>query len=558
MLESAIAQKEHPMNAFSDLDLLPKLQRALEKSDYVTPTAIQAKAIPEGLAGKDILGCAQTGTGKTAAFVLPILHHLGSNRRRPQPNHPLALILSPTRELAIQISENISKYGQFLKIRSTLVYGGVSQLNQVRSLRRGTPILVATPGRLIDLMEQGHISLSQLKYFVLDEADRMLDMGFLPDLEKIIDDLPDQRQSLFFSATLAPKITKLAQGLLQDPVTIQISPEKRSLDKIEQKLQLVKTSEKISKLNEILSQSEVRRAIVFIRTKRATSKVEKRLQDKGLLVGAIHGDKSQNARQRTLTAFRRGKINILVATDVAARGIDVDDVSHVINYDLPEDAETYVHRIGRTGRAGANGIAITFYTEAQSRDVREIERYLGGESQGQSGAIVSRKSARGSRSESHSNFRGHRNSSGGTPKRKKFGKPKKSRRTNQGSTFDGNNLDGLSKRRQSKKSIKPKRRRDDVVGFSWDRDTTQQKKKRKKNPRESANQPDERGGNRKESRSEKPEKPDGKRAHKKSKKRLGKGKKPKPSYHFSEEFFRQTKKKKKARGKKRGKNAPKK
>ncbi len=365
------------MPTFDELDLIPALQRALKAADYSQPTEIQAQAIPHGLAGRDILGCAQTGTGKTAAFVLPILNHLGSNRQRPKPGHPHALILSPTRELAIQISDNISKYGRFLKTRATLIYGGVSQVHQVRSLRRGTRILVATPGRLLDLMQQGHIQLAHMEHFVLDEADRMLDMGFLPDLERIISELPDHRQSLFFSATLAPKITKLAEGLLRDPVSIHIAPEKRSLDQIEQFFQPTQTSEKLPQLTELLKDPNVHRAIVFIRTKRATTKVEKKLIEEGLKVGAIHGDKSQNSRQRTLMAFRRGKINILVATDVAARGIDVDDVSHVINYDLPEDAETYVHRIGRTGRAGAKGTAITFFTEAQKRDVKEIERYLG-------------------------------------------------------------------------------------------------------------------------------------------------------------------------------------
>ena len=225
------------MPTFDELDLLPALQRAVKAAKYSQPTEIQAQAIPHGLAGRDILGCAQTGTGKTAAFVLPILNHLGSNRQRPKPGHPHALILSPTRELAIQISDNISKYGRFLKTRATLIYGGVSQVHQVRSLRRGTRILVATPGRLLDLMQQGHIQLAHMEHFVLDEADRMLDMGFLPDLERIISELPDQRQSLFFSATLAPKITKLAEGLLRDPVSIHIAPEKRSLDQIEQFLQ---------------------------------------------------------------------------------------------------------------------------------------------------------------------------------------------------------------------------------------------------------------------------------------------------------------------------------
>ena len=406
-----------PLQTFNELELLPAIQKALKAAKYTTPTEIQARAIPEGLSGRDILGCAQTGTGKTAAFVLPILHHLGSNRRRPAPGHPHALILSPTRELAIQISDNISNYARFLKMRATLVYGGVSQIHQVRALRGGTRILVATPGRLLDLMEQGHLSLSHLEHFVLDEADRMLDMGFLPDLEKIVSDLPEQRQSLFFSATLAPKITELAQGLLRDPVSINIAPEKRSLDQIEQFMTEVTTSQKIDRLTEILTSTDVRRAIVFIRTKRNTSKVEKKLSDAGLPVGSIHGDKSQNARQRTLMAFRRGKINILVATDVAARGIDVDDVSHVINFDLPEDAETYVHRIGRTGRAGAKGTAITFYTAAQRRDVREIERYLGNETDADP-TVTGPKQGGGKRK------KGQRGGKGARPPRKEAAKPR--------------------------------------------------------------------------------------------------------------------------------------
>ncbi len=365
------------MESFEEIELIPALQRALAAANYERPTEIQAKSIPHALAGRDVLGCAQTGTGKTAAFVLPILNQLGQSKRRAAPGRPLALILSPTRELAVQIGENISTYGRYLKIRATLVYGGVSQVQQVRNLRRGTRVLVATPGRLLDLMEQGHIKLDQLEHFVLDEADRMLDMGFLPDLKKIIADLPIQRQSLFFSATIEPNISDLATGLLQDPVAVNVTPKKRSLDNIDQELRLVKTSEKISQLIKLLSSDSVTRAIVFMRTKRSCSKVEKKLCDMGLNAGSIHGDKSQNARQRTLTAFRRGKVNVLVATDVAARGIDVDDVSHVINFDMPMDAETYVHRIGRTGRAGARGVAVTFYTDGQRRDVSDIERYLG-------------------------------------------------------------------------------------------------------------------------------------------------------------------------------------
>ena len=558
------------MPTFDELDLLPALQRALKAAEYSQPTEIQAQAIPHGLAGRDILGCAQTGTGKTAAFVLPILNHLGSHRRRPKPGHPHALILSPTRELAIQISDNISKYGRFLKTRATLIYGGVSQVHQVRSLRRGTRILVATPGRLLDLMQQGHIQLAHMEHFVLDEADRMLDMGFLPDLERIISELPDQRQSLFFSATLAPKITKLAEGLLRDPVSIHIAPEKRSLDQIEQFLQPTKTSEKLSRLTELLHDPNVHRAIVFIRTKRATTKVEKKLTEEGLKVGAIHGDKSQNSRQRTLMAFRRGKINILVATDVAARGIDVDDVSHVINYDLPEDAETYVHRIGRTGRAGAKGTAITFFTEAQKRDVKEIERYLGletDEPEFQKSKTTKKRAKRDTRrkrpergekrgrSSSTRNQSTDRwtNKTGDAPRRTRSktsetssqGSGKRSKASGKRTKFSGKNYgnrdfehaESKSERqsdrsKKSKSKIKPKAKRG-RAGLPKNRDSTA----------ETTINADQTGRSLKK-------KP--KKNFKKAKKRSAK----RQSFHFTEAFFEQSKKakKKKPKGKKPGKS----
>ncbi len=543
------------MQSFSDVDLIPQIQRALKAAKYDKPTAIQAEAIPQALAGRDILGCAQTGTGKTAAFVLPVLNQLGSTRRRAERGLPLALILTPTRELAVQIADNIQKYGRFLKIRATLVYGGVSQVHQVRSLRRGTRIVVATPGRLLDLMQQGHLQLDQLDHFILDEADRMLDMGFLPDLEKIIADLPQQRQSLFFSATLAPKITELARTLLRDPVSINIAPEKRSLDEIDQLLQQVKTSDKINTLTEILSDPAVTRAIVFIRTKRNTSKVEKRLTDNGINDGSIHGDKSHNARQRTLTAFRRGKIQILCATDVAARGIDVDDVSHVINYDLPEDAETYVHRIGRTGRAGARGVAITFYTSAQIRDVKEIERYLGSDSQIDAEpktkkGKTKRRTSRG-QSENPSNRKRQQRGASTTRNGKPF-KPSGRRSERSEKTFGRGKKASATKNNSKRKPTE----------FSWDEDIGRREPNKSEDKRgKSKNQsikPAKRSKPKRQSKATsgttKTTKIESGKSGKRTKtgidsrpakKRSKKSKKPRTTYQFTEEFLNQQKKKKK-------------
>ncbi len=370
-------EKETLLKTFESIDLFAPLKRALAEQEYVTPTPIQAQAIPAGVAGQDILGCAQTGTGKTAAFALPILDFLGHEKPRAAPNRPTTLVLAPTRELAIQIGDSFRVYGKHMKFHSALVYGGVGQTGQVNSMRKGVDVLIATPGRLIDLMDQGHINLRDVQIFVLDEADRMLDMGFLPALKKIIAALPQQRQSMFFSATLAPKIRELANSLLFNPVSINVTPKKTSVELIEQRLRIVRRDNKVSSLTELLLGKDVTRSIVFTRTKHGANSLVKKLDKSGIQAVAIHGNKTQNARQKALDAFRNDRINVLVATDVAARGIDIDGVSHVINYDMPVEPESYVHRIGRTGRAGADGIAISFCTGDERGELSAIESLIG-------------------------------------------------------------------------------------------------------------------------------------------------------------------------------------
>ena len=365
------------MKTFEEIDLIAPVQRALVDEQYKTPTPIQAQTIPAALDGRDVLGCAQTGTGKTAAFALPILNELGRRNRKAIPNRPFVLVLAPTRELAIQIGESFATYGRHLKLRHALVYGGVSQGNQVRTLNRGAHVLVATPGRLLDLMNQGHIELDRLEVFVLDEADRMLDMGFLPDLKRIINHLPDQRQSLFFSATMPPKITQLSERLLTTPVSVNVTPKSTSVEKIEQRVLFVERSGKKALLRKILSDDVVERALVFTKTKRGANMLSQQLARTGIKATAIHGNKSQNARQRALDSFRRKQVQVLVATDVAARGIDIDGITHVVNYDLPIEPENYVHRIGRTGRAGAEGVALSFCCAGERRELRAIERLIG-------------------------------------------------------------------------------------------------------------------------------------------------------------------------------------
>ena len=366
------------MKTFQELNLIAPLQRALTKEGYKTPTPIQAKTLPPAIEGRDVLGCAQTGTGKTAAFTLPILDWLGQDPPRKSISKcPSALILAPTRELAIQIGDSVKTYGRHLPLRHTTIFGGVGQQKQVNDLKRGVHILVATPGRLLDLMNQGHVSLERLEIFVLDEADRMLDMGFLPDLKRIMKELPEERQSLFFSATLPPSIQSLAKQMLWEPVNVTISPKSVSVDKIDQRIMLVERGEKQNLLKELLTAPDMERAIVFTKTKRGANRLSEKLVKCGIKSAAIHGNKSQSARQKALAAFRDERVNVLVATDVAARGIDIEGVSHVVNFDLPREPESYVHRIGRTGRAGAEGTAVSFCLPEENRELRAIEKLLG-------------------------------------------------------------------------------------------------------------------------------------------------------------------------------------
>ncbi len=356
--------------------LIPPLQRALDDLGYRTPTPIQERSIPELLQGRDMLGCAQTGTGKTAAFMLPILQHLDGNPRRPAPGRPRVLILAPTRELAAQIGGTISDYGKYLKITHTVIFGGVKQHAQVVRLRRGLDILVATPGRLLDLMQQGYVELAAVEVFVLDEADRMLDMGFMPDIRRVVATLPSERQSLFFSATLDRAAASLASTMVSDPVTVTIAPERLAVDKVQQKLFFVDRQDKDRLLASILADHAMERVVVFTRTKHGANTVVRKLGMAGIEATAIHGNKSQAARTKAMGDFKAGNVRVLVATDIAARGIDVERVSHVVNYDLPNEPEVYVHRIGRTARAGRTGIAISFCSAEERGWLRAIERLL--------------------------------------------------------------------------------------------------------------------------------------------------------------------------------------
>lgn len=365
------------MKTFAELDLIEPLQRALADLKYTIPTPIQAQAAPPALKGEDVLGCAQTGTGKTAAFALPILDFLGREKPKAQPKRPKALILAPTRELAVQIHDSFADYGRHVAFRQTLVYGGVSQRKQVQALSRGVHVVTATPGRLLDLLEQRHIEFNDLEMLVLDEVDRMLDMGFWPDLQRLIKRMPKERQSLFFSATMPPRIKELSKRLLYKPVHVSVSPESPVVDRIEQSVVFVERGGKQELLTTILGGEDVDQALVFTKTKRGANRLTEKLVRGGVSAAAIHGNKSQQARERALTAFRSKRINVLVATDVAARGIDIDDISHVVNFDLPNEPESYVHRIGRTGRAGGDGVAVSFCTSAERTQLNDIERLIG-------------------------------------------------------------------------------------------------------------------------------------------------------------------------------------
>jgi ATP-dependent RNA helicase RhlE len=361
--------------AFQNLNLIEPILKALAKEGYTTPTPIQQQAIPLALNGHDVLGCAQTGTGKTAAFSIPIIQLLALQKQR-KPGIK-ALILTPTRELAIQIEESIAAYGTFANIRHTVIFGGVSQLHQTNALKRGVDILVATPGRLLDLINQRFVDLRQLEFFVLDEADRMLDMGFIHDVKKIIALLPQKRQTMFFSATMPPEIQKLADTLLKNPKMVEVTPPSSTVDKIEQKLYYTNKNDKPKLLLYLLDKENIDTALVFTRTKHGADRVVKALLKEGIKAAAIHGNKSQNARQNALSGFKAGKLRVLVATDIAARGIDIDELANVFNYDLPNIPETYVHRIGRTGRAGNSGIAISFCDGETLKELKEIQKLIG-------------------------------------------------------------------------------------------------------------------------------------------------------------------------------------
>jgi ATP-dependent RNA helicase RhlE len=357
---------------FEKLNLIAPLSSALKNKGYVTPTPIQIQAIPHLLDGKDVFGCAQTGTGKTAAFALPILQMLNG-----KPHSGIkALILAPTRELAIQIDESFRDYGKQLHVRHTVIYGGVSQLRQTEILRKGVDVLIATPGRLLDLMQQGFIKLNTIEFFVLDEVDRMLDMGFINDIKKIIAKLPAKKQTLFFSATVPPEIKKLADSLLHNPVMVSVAPISAPAEMVKQSVYHVEKNDKRALLQHLLTELDIDHALVFTRTKHGADRVVKDLIRIGISARAIHGNKSQNARQEALKGFKDRSVKILVATDIASRGIDVDKLTHVINFELPEVPETYVHRIGRTGRAGESGVAISFCGSEERPYLNGINKLL--------------------------------------------------------------------------------------------------------------------------------------------------------------------------------------
>ena len=362
---------------FTELSISEPILKALLTKGYQTPTPIQEKAIPVALDGKDLLGIAQTGTGKTAAFAIPIIQMLNESRVKKVSRETKALILTPTRELAIQIDECFEDYSQYTNLRHAVVFGGVNQRPQVEQLRRGVDILTATPGRLLDLIAQKHISLNGISHFVLDEADRMLDMGFIHDIKRLLPLLPKQKQTLFFSATMPAAIAKLSRSILSKPVRVEVTPASSAVDTVDQHLYFVEKSLKSNLLFTVLQKAQSKSVLVFSRTKHGADRIARVLNKKGIGCEAIHGNKSQNARQRALTNFKSGKTRVIIATDIAARGIDIADLEMVINYDLPDVAETYVHRIGRTGRAGKSGTALSFCAPNERMMVKDIQKLTG-------------------------------------------------------------------------------------------------------------------------------------------------------------------------------------
>lgn len=363
---------------FEHLNLIEPILKALKTEGYTTPTPIQQQAIPLLLEGKDLLGCAQTGTGKTAAFAIPIIQLMTQDKKQIAGQKPIrALVLTPTRELAIQIEESFANYGRNTSLKYRVIFGGVNQHSQVESIKKGVDILIATPGRLLDLMNQRLVDISKIEYFVLDEADRMLDMGFVHDVKRIISKLPAKRQSLFFSATMPAEIVSLANTILVNPSKVEVTPVSSTADKINQVVYFVDKGNKKNLLIDILKDKNIDRVLVFARTKHGSDKIAKELIKVGISAQAIHGNKSQNARQNALSNFKSKLTRVLVATDIAARGIDIDDLTHVINFELPNIPESYVHRIGRTGRAGASGIAIAFCDAEEKEYLRDIQKLIG-------------------------------------------------------------------------------------------------------------------------------------------------------------------------------------
>lgn len=364
--------------SFNNLKLIEPILKALSQEGYINPTPIQEKSIPAILAKNDLLACAQTGTGKTAAFTIPLLQLMHEQQELSARHRPsvTTLILTPTRELAIQIGESISAYGRFLRIKHKVIFGGVPQYTQVKAIREGVDILVATPGRLVDLMKQGHISLNNVKYFVLDEADRMLDIGFLPDIKRVLTRLPAQKQTLLFSATMPPAIRELAGSLLKNPVRVEVTPVSSTVEIIQQSIYYVDRKDKQALLVDLLKDKTIETVLVFTQMKHSADKLAKSLHRHGISAEAIHGNKSQNQRQDALRNFKRRTTRVLVATDIAARGIDIDELTHVVNYELPNVPETYVHRIGRTGRAGASGIALSFCDRDEKPFLNDIQKLI--------------------------------------------------------------------------------------------------------------------------------------------------------------------------------------
>jgi ATP-dependent RNA helicase RhlE len=449
--------------SFSQLPLIPEILSALRQLQYSEPTPIQSGAIPPLLEGKDLLGCAQTGTGKTAAFAIPIIQMLHTDGSRPEPFCPLGLILAPTRELAVQISDNITQLGKHTRVRQTRIYGGVGQRPQVAALQRGVHVLVATPGRLLDLIQQDYCSLAKLKFFVLDEADRMLDMGFMPEIQKIVRMLPRKRQSVFLSATMPPPIQALASSLLHQHVTVMVAPPATTAERVQQRVMFVERSNKRKLLDHLLAAPEFKRVLVFMRTKYGADRMYKSLQEAGVAAEGIHSGRSQNARQRVLNAFRNGEVRVLIATDVAARGIDVDNISHVINFEIPLESDSYVHRIGRTARAGAAGESISFCDGGEYRYLKAIENQIGDSIPVDRDHPFHSVDAEDEELRQHSRTNERKHTKPRVPSRKaKSSNPRSSDRTGKGSNSssrsEGSNTKILSKRRDDRAMLQSESR----------------------------------------------------------------------------------------------------